>query len=217
MAIEKFSINEALSAAWALLKANFLPLLGFALLSAALIILPQVMVGYTLKMIGKGEDILFQILAAPIPFIFHVIAHMGRVKITLDFCDNAKPDINSFFSPLPQFLNFIAASILFQIMVGAGIIFLIVPGIILALTFAFFPYFIIEEKCGPIEALSRSAAITAGAKWNLLGLGVLLFMICVVGLMCLVIGVIPAAILSSLALAHTYRQLRAATEKGATA
>ncbi len=217
MAVEKFSINEALSSAWAVTKSNFLPLLGFGLLAGALMVVPQLLAGYTLKMIGKHEDILFTLLAMPIPFIMHVIADMGRVKIALDFLDNRKPDISSFFSPLPQFLNFIAATILFQIMVAIGLLFLIVPGIILALTFAFFPYFIIDQKCGPIEALTRSAAITSGAKWNLLGLAVLLFLICIVGLMLLVIGLIPAAIVSSLALAHTYRQLLACTDKAAVA
>jgi len=215
MADEKFSINEALSAGWALAKPNFLILIAFGILAGVMIVVPPVLAKVTLHMLGKGEDLVLNVLAAPIQFVAHAIANMGIIKITLDVCDNRKPDLASFFSPLPQLLYFLVGAFLYNTMVTVGLFFLIVPGVILALTFQFYSYLIIDQQCGPIEALRKSAAITSGAKWNLLGLDVMVFLICIAGLLCLVIGIIPASIVSSIAVAHCYRQLLAQADKTA--
>jgi len=213
MADEKFSINEALSAGWALAKSNFLILIGFGLLAAAVMVVPPLLAKVTLHMLGKSDDFFLNLLAAPVQFLAHTIANMGIIKVTLDICENRKPDVNGFFSPLPQLPYFLVAAFLYDTMVTVGLFFLIVPGIILALTFQFYSYLIIDQQCGPIEALRKSAAITSGAKWNLLGLNVLVVLICALGLLCLIIGIIPASMVSSLAVAHCYRQLLEHTDK----
>ena len=60
---------------------------------------------------------------------------------------------------------------IFWIMVYIGLLLLIVPGIYILLTYCFYGLEIIDRGLGPVEALSRSAKITKGEKWNLLRLG----------------------------------------------
>jgi len=73
------------------------------------------------------------------------------------------------FSSYPLVINYIIASILYGLMVIVGLIFLIVPGIYLAIKHQFYTYLIVDKGMGPIEAIKESGRITKGALWNLLG------------------------------------------------
>jgi len=73
--------------------------------------------------------------------------------------------------------------------------------------FVFFDFLIVDKNVGPIAALKQSADMTKGIKWDLL----LFFIICgamqIVGILFLIVGVIPAVIISSIAKAYIYNQL----------
>jgi len=74
---------------------------------------------------------------------------------------------------LSRFWPIIGVSFLVMLGAGVGFVLLIVPGIILALMWsAAFPICVIE-KLGPIKSLGRSAFLTKGHRWSLLGLFIL--------------------------------------------
>ena len=56
------------------------------------------------------------------------------------------------------------ASLLFFLMVGAGLLLLIVPGVILSLVFWFYGYALVDKRLGPIAALKEGARISRGAR-----------------------------------------------------
>ena len=89
---------------------------------------------------------------------------------------------------------------------------MIVPGIIWAIKFQFFSYFIVDKEVGPIEALKKSAAITKGAKWDLFVFGALLGLINLAGALCVVVGLFATIPTTMVAIAFIYRKLLAESE-----
>lgn len=197
------------------MKSSLLPLLGFGLLAVLVQFVPPIMMGLVLAALGKTNEMTVNIIAMPLQAIVHAMATMGLINIALTYLDGRTAQPGDFFSPMPQILNYLVGMILYNAIVFVGIMLLIVPGIIWALQFQFVQYFIVDQQCGPIQALRRSSAITSGAKWNLLGFNVVLILIVLGGLMCLIVGVIPASIVAFLALTSVYRQLLSNTDKAA--
>lgn len=75
---------------------------------------------------------------------------------------------------LPRALPLIAASLLLVLAVGMGFILLFVPGVIIMLMFAVVVPVVVAERTGVIDSFRRSAYLTSGARWKILGLFLLL-------------------------------------------
>ncbi len=115
-------------------------------------------------------------------------------------------DSSNLWHPKP-FWKYLGASLLGGVAAIIGLIFLIVPGIILGLMFAFATYIVIDRGLGPVEALQESRRITNGHKWQLF-----LFLICsalinVLGALCLLVGLLVTVPVTTLAFVHAYRTL----------
>jgi uncharacterized membrane protein len=82
--------------------------------------------------------------------------------------------------------------------VGVAFIFLVIPGIVVALRLSFVILLIVDEGCGPIEAIAESWRRTSGYGWTLFGIAVLTWPVLAVGLLALAVGVIPAAMVIAL-------------------
>ena len=137
---------------------------------------------------------------------------MGLIKIALRFCDNQKAKLADLFSCLPLFFKYLFGLILYRLIVLGGMILLIIPGIIWAIKFQFFDYFIVDKKLGPIEALKQSSAITRDAKWDLFFFDLLLGFINFLGAVCLLIGLFASVPTAMVAMAFVYRKLLAQKE-----
>jgi uncharacterized membrane protein len=59
----------------------------------------------------------------------------------------------------------------------AGLVLLIVPGIMLFIIWSVAAPALVEERLGPIEALGRSRELTRGARWTVFGLSLLILVI----------------------------------------
>jgi len=77
---------------------------------------------------------------------------------------------------LVKIIPLVLASIVMTVLIGIGMIFLIIPGIIIALMLIVTWPVILAEGLGPIEALGRSRELTKGHKWGIFG-GYLVFYI----------------------------------------
>ena len=77
----------------------------------------------------------------------------------------------------PRLLPLIVLQILYGLMVGIGMIFLIVPGVILALMFIVaLPAMVVEGR-GIFESFSRSSELTRGNRMRILAVGLLVLVI----------------------------------------
>jgi uncharacterized membrane protein len=119
-------------------------------------------------------------------------------------------DLSALWHPQP-FWKYLGASILYGLTLVAGLILLIVPGIVFALMFMFTTFIVIDRELGPVEAMKESNRITYGHKWNLLGFTLVLVLINLLGVIALVVGLLVSIPVSSLAVTHAYRVLSGRT------
>ncbi len=136
---------------------------------------------------------------------------LGCIKITIDVADGKAPEFKELFSCFSLLLKYIIAAVLYSIVVGVGLVLLIIPGIIWAVQFGFYPYVIVKERLGPVAALRKSSAITEGVKGRLIVFAFALLGVNVLGVIAFGIGIIVTIPLSMIAMAHVFRQLEKQT------
>ena len=207
MTAEKFSISEAIHFGWNTMKSNlgfFIGLLIFVFLFTSLFSF--------IAAKATEANIFLGLIFYIADFSLSIIISIGLVKIALRFCDNEKGRFADLFSQYHLFPQYLVGSILYGLIVFAGTILLIIPGIIWGIQFCFYDYFIVDKGLGPIEALKRSSAITRGVKWDLLGFFLVLLGINLLGALCLLIGLFVTIPTTMVALAFVYRKLMAQAE-----
>jgi len=202
----KLSMGEAIGFGWDTMKAN----IGFfiALLIVAFLIknLPKFIGGF-----AENDFPFVTVLFEIVGWILGMVVSLGLIKISLKFCDGVKGQLDDLLSSFDLLLNYIAASILYVLIILGGVILLIIPGIIWMIKFSLFPYFIVEKGLGPVEALKASSEATMGAKWDLFLFGLLLGLINLAGFLCLVVGLFATIPTSMVAYAYVYRELSGST------
>jgi len=97
--------------------------------------------------------------------------------------------------------------ILLGLILIAGFILLIIPGIILGIRLYYTPFVLIEQKLGAIDAIKASWEMTRGHGGQVFLLFLLAIPITIGGFIALLIGVIPASLWIALAFAYFYTQL----------
>jgi len=140
--------------------------------------------------------------------VIGLVIALGNFNLWIRIVDGDTVAARDVYSKYKRTWNFLLASFVYGLMVGAGYICLIVPGIYLQLRFQFYPYFIIDSNASPLTALKASWAISKGSLAELFFLGIINYFIGWIGMLCLLIGSFPAHIVQSIALAKTYRMLR---------
>lgn len=58
---------------------------------------------------------------------------------------------------------------------GLGMVFLVVPGVVISLAWSLAGYLVLEKEQDPMEAISKSNSLTYGKKWTIFGGLALLF------------------------------------------
>ncbi len=112
--------------------------------------------------------------------------------------------VTDIFFAFQSFLNVIISALLVGLIIFVGFILLIVPGIIFACKLAFVPYLVIDEKMEATEAIRKSWKMTKGFSWTIFWLAIVSFFLVIAGLICLLVGVVPAVIWIELAFAAIY-------------
>ena len=92
---------------------------------------------------------------------------MGITKISLKILDGENGKYTDLFSCTALFFKYLGASILYGLIIFAGSLLFIIPGIIWAIRYQFCIYFVIDKGLRPIEALKMSSKIIKGNKRKL--------------------------------------------------
>jgi uncharacterized membrane protein len=184
------------------MKKNFAFFIGVLIVVFVIQAIPQLIANQAQDAPAIG--LLFSLIG----FVLQLILSMGLIRIALKFVDGQQPEFGDLFGATSYFFSFLIASILYGLMVGVGMIFLIVPGIVLAIIFLMYQYAIVDQGLGPLEALQRSAELTKGVRWSLFFFGLLLFGINLLGALALGIGLFVTIPTTMVALAYVYRRRR---------
>lgn len=77
----------------------------------------------------------------------------GASWVFLKSVRGEKIDVQDMFSVFENYLNVVLAGLLAAAMIGLGMIFLVIPGIIFACRLAFVRYLVMDRKLEPVEAV----------------------------------------------------------------
>jgi uncharacterized membrane protein len=203
--MKRFQIEEAVKYGWNTVKTNLGLFVALALVYAIL------------GSIDGNPQPHNRTFTGPISWLLTTLMMMGIIRIVLKFVDGGKARFSELWANFDGFLRYFGASILYGLIVFGGLILLIVPGIIWAIRFSYYGYFIIDGKCGVTESLRKSTELTKGSKMDLFVFGLAILGINVLGILCLGIGVLVTIPLSWLAVGHVYRKLQATVVPAAPA
>jgi hypothetical protein len=134
---------------------------------------------------------------------------LGWIRLGLNLVDGKEAKVGMLFGEGRKLLKALLGSILFGLMVVAGLLLLIVPGIYLALRYGQYLTAIVDRDLGVMEAFAYSSAITTNNRMNLFVLGVLSFFIILAGILALLVGLIVAYPVVWLGWLVAYRWLQA--------
>lgn len=204
---DKFSINSIIKFGWQAAKNN----LSFFIVLIVIVILVNLFLAALSSAIPE-RMILLSFFFNVFTSVIGMIVQIGIIKIALGIHDNKKMEYSELFSNTDLLVNFFLGSLLYSLIVGAGFLLFIIPGIIWAIKFQFFDYLIVEQNLKPMEAIKRSGALTKGYKFRLFGLMVVIVFINLAGLLALGIGLLFTVPVSLMAMVRAYRVLLAKSE-----
>ncbi len=227
----RISPMAALSFAWNAVKRDFLVIVGlfFVGMIASVVLQTVLQVG-----VGGASGVVLSLL---VQFVIGPVVTLGLIRIALKVCDGQRPEFADLFSTwdrlLPYyglvllyiaivFVFFIACGLAIGIAVAIGATVSTIAGVLIGMIggvaviaagfylwtrIGFAYYFLVDKQLGPVESLKASARATRGEVGNLLMLGLLLFVVALLGLLALVVGLFVAIPVIQIAVARAYRTL----------
>jgi uncharacterized membrane protein len=201
--VNNFSKTDLLKEAWALFKKHLNLLLGLVGIYLAYYI-AQYLIGFLFN-----ETILASLLSLVFIILFLVI-QLGAYNMILKLVDgkHAKiQDLYTYPNIAMKVLRNIVAGIIVGIAVMIGLIFLIIPGIYIAVRLMFFTYYIVDKDAGITDSIKMSWELTKNGVFNLFLLGILFFILNFIG-MILIVGWVVTVPLTFLAIAILYRKFQ---------
>jgi hypothetical protein len=189
--------------AWELVKPHWLVLSAMHLVAFVIASLAGVVI----------EPFLASLLSMSIQSVLMV----GIIRATLGVLAGRAPELEMMFSGLDRAGTAILAMLVMWALIFAGLLLLIVPGIIVALMVMLTNYVIAETKQDFWTAIKSSAQLTRGYKWQLFCLSLALIPVLLLGLIVCCIGVVVSLAVCVMTLALVYRFLQAKQAQPAVA
>lgn len=140
-------------------------------------------------------------------FWVQILTGIGLIRIQLNVIDSKKAEFGQLFNSEGLFWRYFGGSILYGLIVLAGILLLIVPGIYWGIKYQFFGQLIVDKKVTIGEALNQSAEITYGHKWWLLGFSIIMGLINIATIFTLFLGLFITIPVTVMAHMYVYRRL----------
>lgn len=200
----KPSVGSVLTHAWTFMWEHFITLFLITLV---------VWVAYMPLSIMDGvEDEGFASSILGIFSLLYLISVVGPINMSTDFLflkgiRGKSFEVKEIFDVFKNYLNVVLAVLLKLAIIGIGLAFLIIPGIIFACRLVLVPYLVLDKKLDAVKAVEESWRLTRGHGWKILWLGIVSFFLAIGGLMVLVFGVVIAAIWTKAAFAAMYQAI----------
>ena len=207
-----FGFADALGYGWDVMKSNFWFFAGIGITYVIINVLPDILDAMVRRLpIGTPAVATLGLVLGIVGAVVGIVLQIGLVRIALAFHDGLLPDFGTLFDAWGCFWRYTGTMALYGLIIFAGAILFIIPGVVWAIKFSLCHYFVIDVGLGPIDALKASSRTTMGVKWQLFGFGFLCALIAVLGMLCFVVGMFAAYPTIIMANAYIYRKLAAQT------
>ncbi|HEX8574217.1 MAG TPA: YciC family protein [Allosphingosinicella sp.] len=173
------SIGRIFSRTFGTIASNPVATLGIAFLfgalpGLALIFAVQGMMTVwveNLGLVGPATIVGMMVFSILLYILFWMITQGALVRATVAFSEGRKASIGEcILAGLRVALPLFLLALISAVALAFGFLLLIVPGVILYVMWSVAAPSLVEERLGPIEALSRSQDLTRGARWKVFGL-----------------------------------------------
>ena len=152
--------------------------------------------------------IMLQLFATAYFFMIVPVFDFGADFIYLRGIRNENIDLGELFIGFKNnFLTIVLANLLLFAIIGIGLIFLIIPGIIMAVRLSFVTYLVMDKGMDPVGAVEKSWTMTRGYGWKIFGLYLLAIPIFFAGIVFFIVGVFFAMIWIHAALTALYHAI----------
>jgi len=185
-------IGDYLTRGWELFKRNIGGFIAFTLI---VIVIQLILSVLNRKGVQVGS-LISLIIAGPLSAGFLIVAFkLIRNRVT---------NFEDFFRGFSNFLPLFLVYLLTNILVGIGMIFLIIPGIYLAVAYLFSMAFVVERRLNFWDAMETSRKLITKRWFSFFGLVLLLGLINLVGALLLGLGLLVTIPVSFCTIAAAY-------------
>ena len=153
---------------------------------------------------GLVEESVLEIPMTVVYIILSVILSAGWLGIHIAVAQEKEVKVSDLFKQVAVSGKYFLAQLVVGLIVFAGLLLFIVPGIYWSLKYTFVPYLVIGKKVGVGKALRLSGQMTEGIKWKLLSFMMITLLFNLGGLMLFVVGVLITGPITYLAIASLY-------------
>lgn len=183
--------RECIGEGWELFRAHVGEFLGFTLLVLLLSAAGSLLEGF--------GSFIFSALAAPLYAGYAIVAFRLGAGKPLLFSD--------FFRGFNYFLPLLLAGLASGMLVAAGMILLLLPGIYLAVGYFLTTFLVIDYRMEFWQAMETSRKIVTSSWFSFFGFSLLLFLLNLAGLLLLGVGLLVSLPVTSCAAAMAYRRV----------
>ncbi len=201
-----FSIEESLRFGWQKTKENSLVLFEVVLTLFALEVVSAI-IKSSLHGTALGA------LASLVVGVVGIVLGTGLLLITLKVARGEPVEYKQIVPPVEVVWSVFLASLLLGVLVFAGLILLIIPGIYFALRFSMVRYAVLDGA-GVMESFEKSTKMTDGLKWQLLGFFAVVIVINIIGAILLMVGLLVTIPVTMIAMGQVYLKLKARAGEG---
>ncbi len=200
-------VGSSYSIGWELMKKYFLELLLLVIISMAIQIPVQLMMK-SFEIDLSAGTILLGIIGIVLSIVVGIPISYGIDYINLKLVRGGKFDVADLFTGFKEnYLNVVLSGILAGAIIIAGMLFLIIPGIIFSVKLAFVPYLVMDKKLDAVDAVKTSWNMTTGHSGTIFLMGLLAIPIFILGFVLLIVGIFPAMIWVTAAFAAMYHSV----------
>lgn len=175
-----FTKDKALTPSWSLVQPSIKLLRDNIWQALYLYLLPTLLLSVALVLVGVDPDQTVSdsqraagallMLAAG---LWTLLAYPGFLYMQLRAVEGEDIGaMEAFKKGFPHLMSFIGMSIIGGLLIAAGLLVFIVPGLLLIRGFYLAPYYVVDKNLGPVEALKQSYAdsqpVTAWV-WGIIG------------------------------------------------
>jgi uncharacterized membrane protein len=199
---ERFSIAQALRYGWQSFTARVPFFLGLIVVALLVTLGPNQMI-HQLFPDGGAGFVIAQLVVQIMSFIMGMIA----CRLALDIYDTGAPDLSKLGELLPLTPRYVLVQFLYMLLVIVGLVFLVVPGLVVFCMFFCAGPLIVDRDCGVFEAFGMSKNVSDGARWQLFLFFLTLLLLNLAGLLMFFVGLLVTLPVSLMATYYVYRQL----------
>ena len=139
------------------------------------------------------------------------IVYGGYLALLLKHARGERVVFDDLFSIDGRWISFAFLGLVKSLLILAGLIAFIIPGIYLSVRWMFAELLVIDKGLRPLEALKASSDLTKGHRWKLFFFTLTVTVLVILGFFALGIGAVVASVVSLFAMINIYFVLNASS------